>query len=58
METMGTMRRTHYSVEVTPELIGQEVIVAGHIAKNRDLGAVVFCDVRDTQGIIQINFND
>ncbi len=58
METMGNMRRTHYSTRVTEEMVGQEVIVAGYIAKNRDLGAVIFCDVRDTKGIIQLNFND
>ena len=58
METMGTMRRTHYSTALTTEMVGEEVVVAGYIAKTRDLGAVIFCDVRDTKGIIQINFND
>ena len=58
MELMGNMRRTHYSTRVTEEMVGQEVVVAGYIAKSRDLGAVIFCDVRDTKGIIQLNFND
>ena len=58
MELMGNMRRTHYSTRVTEEMVGQEVVVAGYIAKNRDRGAVIFCDVRDTKGIIQLNFND
>ncbi len=58
METMGNMRRTHYSTNLDETMVGQEVVVAGYIAKNRDLGAVIFCDVRDTKGIIQINFND
>ncbi len=58
METMGNMRRTHYSTRVTEEMVGQEVVVAGYIAKSRDLGAVIFCDLRDTKGIIQLNFND
>ena len=58
MDRMGNMRRTHYSVAVKPEMAGQEVVVAGFIAKERDLGAVVFCDLRDTKGIIQLNFND
>jgi len=58
MEMMGNMRRTHYSTRVTEEMVGQEVVVAGYIAKSRDLGAVIFCDVRDTKGIIQLNFND
>ena len=42
MDRMGNMRRTHYSVAVKPEMAGQEVVVAGFIAKARDLGAVVF----------------
>ncbi len=58
METMGNMRRTHYSTNLDETMVGREVVVAGYIAKNRDLGAVIFCDVRDTKGIIQINFND
>ncbi len=58
MDKMGNMRRTHYSVRVTPDLVGKEVIVAGYVAKSRDLGSVIFCDIRDTMGIIQINFND
>lgn len=58
MDSMGTMRRTHYSTAISTEMVGQEVVVAGYIAKSRDLGAVIFCDVRDTKGIIQINFND
>ncbi|MBR5520989.1 MAG: aspartate--tRNA ligase [Oscillospiraceae bacterium] len=58
METMGNMRRTHYSVAINETMVGQEVVVAGYIAKSRDLGAVIFCDVRDTKGIIQLNFND
>ena len=58
MEMMGNMRRTHYSTNLDETMVGQEVVVAGYIAKNRDLGAVIFCDVRDTKGIIQINFND
>ncbi len=58
METMGNMRRTHYSTRINETMVGQEVIVAGYIAKSRDLGAVIFCDVRDTKGLIQLNFND
>ena len=58
MDSMGNLRRTHYSTRVTEDMIGQEVVVAGYVAKSRDLGSVIFCDVRDTKGIIQLNFND
>ena len=55
---MGNMRRTHYSAALNETMAGQQVVVAGYIAKARDLGAVIFCDLRDTKGIIQLNFND
>ena len=58
METMGNLRRTHYSVALSEANVGEEVTVAGYVAKVRDLGAVVFCDVRDTQGVVQLNFGD
>lgn len=56
METMGNLRRTHYSIALDQTNVGQQVTVAGYVAKVRDLGAVVFCDVRDTKGVIQLNF--
>ena len=58
METMGNLRRTHYSVALNEANVGEEVTVAGYVAKVRDLGAVVFCDVRDTKGVVQLNFGD
>ncbi len=58
MESMGNMKRSHYSIRVTKEMAGSEVTVAGYIAKNRDLGAMVFCDLRDAKGIIQLSFDD
>ncbi len=58
MESMGNMRRSHYSIRVTEEMVGSEVVVAGYIAKNRDLGAMVFCDLRDSKGVIQLSFDD
>ncbi len=57
MEGLNNLRRTHYSDEITAELIGSELTVAGYIAKVRDLGAVLFADIRDTVGIIQISFD-
>ena len=58
MDKMGELRRTHYSAEVAKAAIGEEVVVAGSIAKCRDLGGVVFADLRDTTGIVQLAFGD
>lgn len=58
MDKMGDLRRTHYSDEIDLGLVGKEIIVAGSIAKSRDLGGVIFADLRDTAGIVQLAFND
>lgn len=57
MDTMGTLRRTHYSNQITPSLIGQEIVLAGFIARSRDLGGVIFADLRDTNGVVQLSFD-
>lgn len=58
MDTMGDLRRTHYANEIASEMIGQTITVAGSIAKSRDLGGVVFADLRDTTGVVQLSFSD
>lgn len=58
MDTMGNLRRTHYCGELTTAEIGTEVVVAGSVAKTRDLGGVIFTDLRDTSGILQLSFDD
>ncbi len=58
MDVMGNMRRTHYCAEVGTEQVGETIVVAGSIAKSRDLGGVVFADLRDTTGILQLAFGD
>lgn len=48
------MMRTHYSVDVTESLIDSEVILSGWVDTRRDHGGVVFIDLRDRQGIVQV----
>lgn len=57
-ETMGTLRRTHYCTEVTEADIGREVVVAGFTQRQRDKGPLVFIDLRDRTGILQLTFDD
>ena len=54
---MTAMQRTHYSEEVTEQVIGQTVTLKGWVQKRRDLGGVIFVDVRDRSGIVQAVFN-
>lgn len=51
------MTRTHYCGEVNETAIGQRVSVKGWVQKRRDLGGLIFVDVRDRSGIVQAVFN-
>ncbi|MEG2596876.1 MAG: aspartate--tRNA ligase [Oscillospiraceae bacterium] len=57
-DTMSGLKRTHYCTEVTTADIGKEVVVAGFTQKQRDKGELVFIDLRDRTGIIQLTFDE
>ena len=57
-DTMQGLKRTHYCAEVKESDIGSSVTVAGFVQKTRDLGNLVFIDLRDRTGIIQLAFDD
>ena len=52
------MKRTHMCGTLRADDEGKNVIVNGWIAKRRNLGGLIFCDVRDRTGIVQVVFND
>ena len=55
---MKGMHRTHRCAEINAANIGETVTVMGWVQKNRNKGGLVFVDVRDRSGIIQVVFEE
>ena len=51
-------KRTHYCGTLNESNIGQEVCVMGWVQRQRDLGSLIFIDLRDRTGIVQLAFGD
>ncbi|MGO9803192.1 MAG: OB-fold nucleic acid binding domain-containing protein, partial [Steroidobacteraceae bacterium] len=49
--------RSHYCGQVDEQLLGREVTVAGWVHRRRDHGGVIFVDLRDREGLLQIVFH-
>ena len=49
--------RSHYCGQVNEKLLGQVVTVAGWVHRRRDHGGVIFVDVRDRDGLLQVVFH-
>ena len=58
LDTMQGLKRTDYCGTITSEKIGAEVTVCGWTARQRDLGQLIFIDLRDRTGIVQLAFDD
>ena len=51
-------KRSAYCAELSAEDLGKRVCVMGWVQKQRDLGALIFIDLRDRTGIVQLAFDD
>jgi len=57
METMGTLRRTNMCGDLSMNDINKEVVLMGWVQKRRSLGGLIFADLRDITGLIQVVFD-
>ena len=57
-ETMKGLKRTHRCAEVTKNEIGSTVTLMGWVQKSRNKGGIIFVDLRDRSGIMQIIFEE
>ena len=55
---MSVYKRSHMCGELRKENVGENVVLNGWIQKRRNLGGLIFCDLRDKTGITQVVFND
>ncbi len=57
MDLLGDLKRTDYCGDLRKKDVDREVILLGWVQRRRDLGGLIFVELRDRQGIIQVVFN-
>jgi aspartyl-tRNA synthetase len=58
MQPLGDLRRTHTCGALRPAHVGQQAVLLGWVHRVRDMGAILFVDVRDRYGVTQVVVRD
>ena len=56
-DLLGDLKRTDYCGDLSRKDVDREVILLGWVQRRRDLGGLIFVELRDRQGIVQVVFN-
>ena len=56
LDGMGSQRRSHGCGQIDSAMVGEEIVVAGWVHRRRDHGGVIFVDLRDRDGLVQVVF--
>lgn len=54
IDFLGPKKRTHYCLDLVDQPIDSEVVIMGWVHRRRDLGGLIFIDLRDVSGIVQV----
>src|SRR5512143_3889036 len=57
IDFLGDLKRTGYCGDLDKKDVNKEVVLLGWVQRRRDLGGLIFIEMRDRQGIVQVIFN-